>query len=195
MARPSCIVDKCKRPAAAGRLTCLSHRSGRDAGDPRGSFDVRIAQYLADATADHGNLEAGRPAVESWVLRDLAIAEGRLSPAARLMPPDADPKLLRLFTLPLGEGIVEIFELSGMTMQEWQAMELLLQGYSREGIRRQMTPTRFRDDKARWLSADTVSQYLWRGRRKLRELIDRSRPSSVVESDASGPAMPVGGVA
>jgi hypothetical protein len=116
-------------------------------------------------------LVAGRPLVETAILRELALAEGRLSPAARLLPPDVDPRLLRLFSLPQGEGIAEIFEMAALTPQEWRAMDLMLLGHNRQGIVREMTPVRFRKDRSRWLRDETVSQYLWRARAKLRELV------------------------
>jgi hypothetical protein len=50
-------------------------------------------------------------------------------------------------------------------------MDLLLQGHDRQGIAREMTAVRFRKDRAQWLRDDTISQYLWRARTKLRVLV------------------------
>jgi hypothetical protein len=139
--------------------------------DPRNSELVRLLLALIDATASKGNLDAGQPQVETAILREIALAEGRLSPAARLIPPGADPRLLQLFTLPQGEGINQIFEMAMLTLQEWRAMDLLLQGHDRRGIAREMTAVRFRKDRAQWLPDKTISQYLWRARIKLRGLV------------------------
>lgn len=136
-----------------------------------------------------GDLVAGRDQVETAILRELALADGKLSPAARILPADTDPRLLRLFSLPPGEATQQLLGYvdedgawhpgeAMLTDREAQAMYLLLEGMDLVAIRNAMDQRRRR--RGLPLSIRTVEDHLTNARRKLRELFLSSNSVNAV---------------